>query len=217
MLTKKQLKLLEFINHTIETTKIAPSFDEMKEHLGLQSKSGVHRMVVALEKKGYIERLSNQARAMKLLDEAENVLRSSMAKMGEAVRSVTQEVLPIAMVGRIAAGAPLEAVEEGSEEVLVPVDMLGKGDYFALKVVGDSMTGMGIMDGDTVVIERRENATNGEVVVALVDEYEATLKRLYRRDGMIELRAENPDYDDRILQPERVRVQGRLHALLRNY
>lgn len=216
MLTKKQRNLLELIQRRIETTGVAPSFDEMKDEMGLKSKSGVHRMVLALREKGFIERLENRARALEVLPKALDVLRAS-ASPSTSPHASLSEAISISLMGRIAAGAPLEAIEDGTQEVQVPEQMLGKGEHFALQIVGDSMMGIGIMDGDIVVIERRENANNGEVVVALVDESEATLKRIYRKNGMIELHAENPEYENKVLSPDRVRIQGRLCGLLRNY
>lgn len=216
MLTKKQFRLLELIQHRIRSTGIAPSFDEMKDEMGLKSKSGIHRMVTALKDKGYIARLENRARALEVLPKALDTLRTRASSSASVVASAP-EAISIPLMGRIAAGSPLEAIEDGTEKVEVPPQMLGKGEHFALQIVGDSMTGIGIMDGDVVVIERRENADNGEVVVALVDGSEATLKRIYRKNGMIELHAENPEYENRIFSPERVRVQGCLRGLLRNY
>ena len=216
MLTKKQRSLLELIQRRIESTGIAPSFDEMKDEMGLKSKSGVHRMVLALKEKGFIERLENRARALEVLPKALDALRPNASPSASGHTSLS-EAISISLMGRIAAGAPLEAIEDGTQEVNVPGQMLGKGEHFALQIVGDSMMGIGIMDGDIVVIERRENANNGEVVVALVDESEATLKRIYRKNGMIELHAENPEYESKILSPNRVRIQGRLRGLLRNY
>lgn len=217
MLTKKQRSLLELIQRRIESTGVAPSFDEMKDEMGLKSKSGVHRMVMALKEKGFIARLENRARALEILPKALDALRTNASSGMSSAHASLSEAISISLMGRIAAGAPLEAIEDGTQEVQVPGQMLGKGEHFALQIVGDSMTGIGIMDGDTVVIERRENANNGEVVVALVDESEATLKRIYRKNGMIELHAENPDYENKILAPDRVRIQGRLCGLLRNY
>lgn len=216
MLTKKQRSLLELIQRRIESTGVAPSFDEMKDEMGLKSKSGVHRMVIALKEKGFIARLENRARALEVLPKALDALRTN-ASSGMSAHTSFSEAISISLIGRIAAGAPLEAIGDGTQEVEIPGQMLGKGEHFALQITGDSMTGIGIMDGDIVVIERRESANNGEVVVALVDESEATLKRIYRKNGMIELHAENPDYENKILSPDRVRIQGRLRGLLRNY
>lgn len=216
MLTKKQMRLLQLIHNTVEATGVAPSFDEMKDQLNLRSKSGVHRMVVALKEKGFIKRLDNRARALEILPKALNALRA--AASGKAPDSLgATAFVPVAVMGRIAAGTPIEALQDIANEVPVPADLLGKGEHYALEVVGDSMTGLGIMDGDTVVIEKRDSARSGDVVVALVDESEATLKRMYQKAGMVELRAANPQYEDRRLPPERVRVQGRLRALLRRY
>ena len=216
MLTKKQFRLLELIQHRIRSTGIAPSFDEMKDEMGLKSKSGIHRMVTALKDKGYIARLENRARALEVLPKALDTLRTRVSSSASTVAS-TPETISISLMGRIAAGSPLEAIEDGTEKIEVPPQMLGKGEHFALQIVGDSMTGIGIIDGDVVVIEHRENANNGEVVVALVDGSEATLKRIYRKNGMIELHAENPEYENRIFSPERVSIQGCLRGLLRNY
>ena len=218
MLTKKQLRLLQFIDTTIKTTGVAPSFDEMKDKLSLRSKSGVHRMVLALKEKGFVHRLENRARALEVLPRAVEALRAAAnANAPDEAAGGAEAFVPVALMGRIAAGAPIEALQDGSTDVQVPAGLLGRGEHYALEVVGDSMVDMGIMDGDTVVIEKREDARNGDVVVALVDEAEATLKRMYQKDGLVELRAANPAHEDRRLPPERVRVQGRLRALLRRY
>lgn len=213
MLTRKQMRLLRLIHDFVERTGIAPSFEEMRDSLQLRSKSGVHRMVAALKEKGYIRKLEHRARAIEVLPRALEVLRST----ARAPAAIAESALPVPLMGRIAAGVPLEAVPDGAMEVQVPPDLLGRGEHYALEIVGDSMTGLGIMDGDTVIVEKRSTAENGEVVVALVDQSEATLKRFFRRKGVIELRAANPEHPDRRLPPERVQVQGRLRALMRRY
>ena len=217
MITKKQMRLLQFIDKSVQTTGVAPTFDEMRDELQLRSKSGVHRMVIALKDKGYIRRLAHRARALEIMPKAVEALRAAANANAQACAGGGEASIPVAMMGRIAAGTPIEALQDASAELQVPADLLGHGAHYALEVVGDSMTGLGIMDGDTVIIEKREQADNGDVVVALVDESEATLKRLYHKDGFIELRAANPEYENRRLPPERVRVQGLLRALLRRY
>ena len=213
MLTRKQMRLLRLIHDFVENHGIAPSFEEMRDNLQLRSKSGVHRMVAALKEKGYIRKLEHRARAIEVLPRALDALRATAKNQVAAIESA----VPVALMGRIAAGAPLEAIPDGATDVQVPPELLGRGEHYALEIVGDSMTGLGIMDGDTVIVEKRSTAENGEVVVALVDESEATLKRFFRRKGAIELRAANPEHPDRRLAPERVRVQGRLRALMRRY
>ena len=213
MLTKKQMRLLQFIHNRVETTGVAPTFDEMRDALHLHSKSGVHRMVLAMQSKGYIHRLAHRAQALEILPKALESLRAA----ANATDSSGEMTIPVSVMGRIAAGTPIEALQNAATEMQVPPDLLGRGEHYALEVVGDSMTGLGIMDGDVVIIEKRQQANNGDVVVALVDESEATLKRLYHKDGLVELRAANPEHKDMRLPPKRVRVQGRLCALLRRY
>lgn len=235
MLTRKQHELLMFINQRIKETGVSPSFDEMKDALDLRSKSGIHRLITALEERGFIRRLAHKARALEVLRLPESaapaaarprgfspsVIEGSGGKQRSPAPAMAQPVgessVSVPVVGRIAAGTPIEALQNESHHVGVPVDMLGSGEHYALEVVGDSMIEAGILDGDTVVIERCDTATNGDIVVALVDEQEATLKRLRRKGASIALEAANPKYETRIYGPDRVKVQGRLVGLMRHY
>ncbi len=283
MLTPKQHELLMFIYERIRETGVSPSFDEMKEALDLRSKSGIHRLITALEDRGFIRRLRHKARALevcKLPDSAAPAgavaprgsgitylgrqadpgpsVSAPRAGGGSGSRLADASGLPerpsggprgvisggmsgsgagggdshqgdqrdgagsdqgveVPVMGRIAAGVPVEAISHSSHHIGVPMSMLGTGDHYALEVRGDSMIDAGILDGDTVIIQQSDNANNGDIVVALVDEQEATLKRLRRRGDSIALEAANPRYETRIYGPDRVRIQGRLVALLRHY
>lgn len=237
MLTRKQHELLMFIHERMKESGIPPSFDEMKDALDLASKSGIHRLITALEERGFIRRLPNRARALevvKLPDSMNPSLGGRKARFEPAViegnlgkvaaptpRSGAGEdyVRPVAIpvMGRIAAGTPIEAIQTHSHTIMVPPEMLGAGEHFALEVRGDSMIEAGIFDGDTVLIKKQEAASTGEIIVALVDDEEATLKRLRRKGNTIALEAANPAYETRIFPPDRVKVQGRLVGLLRKY
>ena len=230
MLTRKQNELLLFIHKRIKETGVSPSFDEMKEALQLASKSGVHRLITALEERGFIRRLAHRARALEVLKLPEsaasgdkvsgkanlgpNVVRGNFAKPEHEDRPESVEV---PLLGRIAAGVPISAIQHETERLPIPADMIGQGEHFALEVKGDSMIEAGILDGDTVLIRRCESADSGDIVVALVDDEEATLKRLRKKGGSIALEAANPEYETRIFGPDRVKVQGRLVGLLRRY
>lgn len=228
MLTKKQLDLLEFIHTRVQRDGVPPSFDEMKEALDLRSKSGIHRLITALEERGFIRRLAHRARALEIV----KLPDAMMAKSGFQPRvidgdkpdstparamNVMTGSIELAVMGRIAAGVPIEAISEVSHNVQVPASMVGKGDHYALEVKGDSMIEAGINDGDVVVIRETSVADNGDIVVALVDDLEATLKRFRRQNGMIALEAANPAYETRLLQDHQVKVQGRLVGLIRTY
>jgi len=230
MLTKKQHELLLFVNVRLSQTGVSPSFDEMKDALNLKSKSGIHRLITALEERGFIRRLPHRARALEVLKLPEaatptnknqfapNVIEGnfSAALPGrEAANDATSMDLPL--YGRIAAGTPIEALRDNSTTISVPGGFLGKGEYYALEVAGDSMVDAGIHDGDTAVIERCEGADTGQIVVALIDNEEVTLKRLRRKGDSIALEAANPLYETRIFGPDRVKVQGRLTTLIRRY
>jgi repressor LexA len=241
MLTRKQHELLVFIDRHLKTSGFSPSFEEMKEALQLKSKSGVHRLISALEERGFLRRRRHRARALEILRmPAEVAQRSSLALRvegrGEAggfqpnvirgdftgrlpgVRAAGEAgAVQIPLYGRIAAGLPIEALRDSGTQVEVPLAMLGGGEHYALEVAGDSMIEAGILDGDTAVIRKAETAENGQIVVALVDEAEVTLKRLRRRGQSIALEPANPRYEVRLLPAERVKVQGRLVALLRRY
>jgi repressor LexA len=223
MLTKKQHKLLMLINETLKSDGVAPSFEEMKVALELKSKSGIHRLISSLEERGFIRRLPNRARALEIIrlpDDEENSSPGSnlfRPNFGSA-RNETSDpnTVEIPLHGKIAAGTPIEALEQ-FENICVPAGMLGNGSYYALDVDGDSMIEAGILDGDRVVIERCENANNGSIVVALVDEQEATLKTLRKRGPDIVLEPSNRDFETQVYPANRVRIQGRLVGLLRQY
>ncbi|NJM83016.1 MAG: transcriptional repressor LexA [Tabrizicola sp.] len=228
MLTRKQLELLDFIKSRMDRDGVPPSFDEMKDALDLRSKSGIHRLITALEERGFIRRLAHRARALeiiKLPDAMEKPGFSPRVIEGDktspprgaiAVEGVYAMELPV--MGRIAAGVPIEAISEVSHHVAVPGSMLsGNGQHYALEVKGDSMIEAGINDGDIVVIREQTTAENGDIVVALVEDQEATLKRFRRRGGMIALEAANPAYETRVFPDHLVKVQGRLVGLIRSY
>ncbi|MEL6586579.1 MAG: transcriptional repressor LexA [Pseudomonadota bacterium] len=238
MLTRKQRDLLSFIHKRLQRDGVPPSFDEMKDELDLRSKSGIHRLITALEERGFIRRLAHRARAIEIIRLPEDMMQagttapatpggfvprviegsgaSSTPPKGALPVEVHATELPI--MGRIAAGVPIEAISEVSSHVAVPGQMLERGgDHYALEVKGDSMIDAGINDGDVVVIREQGSADNGDIVVALVDGQEATLKRFRRAGGMIALEAANPAYETRMLPEDRVRVQGRLVGLIRSY
>ncbi|HXC91019.1 MAG TPA: transcriptional repressor LexA [Stellaceae bacterium] len=233
MLTAKQRELLLFINQRLTATGVSPSFDEMKDALRLKSKSGIHRLVSGLEERGFIRRLPHRARALevvKLPEESAAPVPDRGGFSAKVIRGDFKASLPGAPVapdvaavdlplyGRIAAGTPIEALRDQSASVGVPASLLGRaGEHYALEVAGDSMIDAGILDGDTVVIERSDTAENGAVVVALIDDQEVTLKRLRRRGASIALEPANKAYETRIFGPDRVKVQGRLVGLLRRY
>lgn len=232
MLTQKQHELLMFIHERLKEAGVPPSFDEMKDALDLRSKSGIHRLIRALEERGFIRRLPNRARAIEIVRMpgtttpavarsrgfSPSVIEGSLGKVRsvEPERTVP-ESLDIPVMGRIAAGTPIEAIQSRSHSIGIPPDMLSPGEHFALEVRGDSMIEAGILDGDTVLIKRADSADSGDIVVALVDEEEATLKRLRRKGASIALEAANPAYETRIFGPDRVRVQGKLVGLIRQY
>jgi len=226
MLTAKQHELLLYIQRKLEETGISPSFEEMKEALDLKSKSGVHRLISALEERGFIHRLPNRARALEVLRQPENVAASPRtAAANDTVVALTpprarpepaNDVIQLPLHGRIAAGMPIEALE--SDRTLpVPAALLGPGDHYALEVSGDSMIEAGIFDGDYALVKRTETARDGEIVVALVRNEEATLKYLRREGGMIRLDPATGAYDPQVYGPDEVQVQGRLAGLLRRY
>ena len=233
MLTRKQHELLRFIHDRLREDGVPPSFDEMKEALDLRSKSGIHRLIMALEERGFIRRLPNRARAIEVVRMPEQALpaptprgkfnpsviegnlgkvRAKIAPSEEANQNVA-----IPVMGRIAAGTPISAIQSRSHTISLPPDLLSTGEHYALEVRGDSMIEAGILDGDTVVIRKQENADNGDIIVALIDDEEATLKRLRRKGSSIALEAANPAYETRVLGPDRVRIQGKLVSLVRKY
>ena len=237
MLTRKQHELLLFIHQRMKEAGIPPSFDEMKEALDLASKSGIHRLITALEERGFIRRLPNRARALEVLRLPDSiapglggprkfspsVIEGSLGKApghspSRAPQANNDESgIAIPVMGRIAAGVPIDAIQNQTHTISVPPDMIMGGEHFALEVKGDSMIEAGILDGDTVVIKQTGSANPGDIVVALVDDEEATLKRFRRKGGSIALEAANPAYETRIFPPDRVRVQGRLVGLIRVY
>lgn len=222
MLTAKQKELLLYIHERIKETGVSPSFDEMKEALDLASKSGIHRLITALEERGFLRRLPHRARALEVLKLPDSVTPAAPPKGRTTFRpSVVGEGRNggggIPILGQIAAGVPIEALQNEVGRIQPPEDLLGSGDHFALEVKGDSMIGAGILDGDVVLIKRTDTADSGDIVVALVDNEEATLKRLRKRGNSIALEAANPAYETRIFGPDRVRVQGKLVAMIRRY
>jgi repressor LexA len=246
MLTRKQYELLMFIHERVRETGIPPSFDEMKDALDLRSKSGIHRLITALEERGFLRRMEKRARALEIIKLPENVsdtmhppsTRSQVQRMspprhgrgdargGADVRlggtprknaGDGEAAIVVPLIGRIAAGTPIEALQNKMTDVPVPAGMIGSGDHYALEVTGDSMINAGILDGDTVIIQQTNTANTGEIVVALVGGSEATLKRLRRRGDSIALEAANPAYETRLYGADQIKVQGRLVGLIRRY
>ncbi len=233
MLTKKQSELLRFIHERLKETGVPPSFDEMKDALDLRSKSGIHRLIMALEERGFIRRLPNRARALEVLRLPDStapaprpqkfspsVIEGDLGRvrplppprhedMGESAH--------IPVMGRIAAGVPISAIQTHSHTIPMPPEFLGTGDHFALEVRGDSMIEAGILESDLVIIRKQDSAETGDIVVALIDDEEATLKRLRKKGGSVALEAANPAYETRIFGPDRVRIQGKLVSLIRKY
>ena len=235
MLTRKQHELLMFIHQRLKESEIPPSFDEMKDALDLASKSGIHRLITALEERGFIRRLPNRARALEVTRLPESlapglaapkkfspsVIQGSLGRQPEPVRrpvaSNDEAGLAIPVMGRIAAGVPIDAIQHQTHTITVPPDMITGGDHYALEVKGNSMIEAGILDGDTVIIRNSSTANPGDIIVALVDDEEATLKRFRRKGASIALEAANPAYETRIFGPDRVKVQGKLVGLIRVY
>ena len=234
MLTRKQHELLTFIHRYLGEHGISPSFDEMKEALNLKSKSGIHRLITGLEERGFIRRLAHRARALEVVKMPDEALPVGRERRGTEVvaapgvitadfrrrrdlREAVAETVSLPLYGRIAAGTPIEALRDNSNSFDVPASILTRGEHYALEVSGDSMVDAGIHDGDTVIIERSDTADTGDIVVALIDSQEVTLKRLRRKGNSVALEAANPDYETRIFPPNRVKVQGRLIGLIRQY
>ena len=230
MLTKKQLQLLNFIHARTQINGVSPSFDEMKEALDLKSKSGIHRLITALEERGFIRRLAHRARAIEILRMPEKMQPSAREfvpqlitgdrpeRPRDAIDVDAQGVRSLPMMGRIAAGVPISAIQDYARDVAVPGDMISNaGQHYALEVKGDSMIDVGINDGDVVVIREASTAQNGEIVVALVEDHEATLKRFRRNGSAIALEAANPAYETRVFRDDQVKVQGKLVGLIRTY
>lgn len=242
MLTRKQYELLMYIHTRIKESGVSPSFDEMKEALYLKSKSGIHRLITALEERGFIKRLPHRARALEVLRLPESATagghgggqrqkgfspsviegsgrRNPLARPLQSASSGATSTGPIELpvLGRIAAGTPIEALQNDGQHIAVPRELLGAGEHYALEVSGDSMVEAGIYDGDIVILQRTDTADTGDIVVALIDDLEATLKRLRRKGHSIALEAANPAYETRIFGPDRVKVQGKLVGLFRRY
>ena len=217
MLTAKQHELLSFINHRLGETGISPSFDEMREALELKSKSGVHRLISALEERQFIRRLPNRARALEILKMPDLAVAKSAPMVAPTrIRAAANDLIEIPMHGRIAAGTPIEALQ-GTEAFAVPAALLGPGEHYALEVSGDSMVEEGILDGDYALIRKVDTAREGEIVVALIDAAEATLKTFRREGQMIRLDPANRHYQAQRYRPEQVQIQGRLAGLIRRY
>jgi len=235
MLTRKQHQLLLFIHRHLTEHGVSPSFDEMKDALQLKSKSGIHRLITGLEERGFIRRLPHRARAVEVMRLPEDLGQGAAAQatgtgfapkvieggfrpaMPGASIATDSDALRLPLYGRIAAGTPIEALRDEDEFIDIPASIVSAGEHYALEVDGDSMVEAGILDGDTVVVQRTDTAENGTVVVALVDDQEVTLKRLRRKGGAIALEPANKNYETRIFPPERVRIQGRIVGLMRKY
>ncbi len=243
MLTRKQHELLSFIDQHLKETGVSPSFEEMKEALTLRSKSGIHRLISALEERGFLRRHHHRARALEVVRLPENfaqpgakaakpapqvaaaatpfspnVIRGDFTNRLPGVRAANEAAaVQLPLYGRIAAGQAIEALRDDGAHIEVPMAMLGQGDHFALEVAGDSMIDAGILDGDTVIIRKGETAETGQIIVALIDENEVTLKRIRKRGNSIALEPANARYETRLLPPDRVKVQGRMVALMRKY
>ena len=219
MLTKKQRELLLFIHDRMKDGDIAPSFEEMKEALDLKSKSGIHRLITSLVERGYLERLPNRARALevKRLPEGYQTGKAQKSSLKEKLTEAVADIISLPLLGKIAAGTPIEAIRNENDFFEVPASLLGNGDYYALRVDGDSMIKAGINDHDIVVIKKANTARDGQIIVALVDGQEVTLKRLRREAGKVILEPENDAYKPRVLTPDRVQIQGELSSLIRTY
>jgi repressor LexA len=240
MLTRKQLDLLRFIQARMQECGVPPSFDEMKDALDLKSKSGIHRLITALEERGFLRRLPNRARAIEVIRIPESLTqppaaaeprrftpsvveggksRQPAASPPPSARMIDESgrAVSIPVMGRIAAGTPVSAIQNQSHAITLSPDFLAGGEHYALEVRGDSMVEAGILDGDLVVIRKQDTANTGDIIVALIDDEEATLKRLRRRGSSIALEAANPAYETRVLGPDRVQIQGRLVSLVRRY
>jgi repressor LexA len=229
MLTRKQLELLRFIHERLTESGVPPSFDEMKDALDLRSKSGIHRLITALEERGFIRRLPNRARAIEVIKQPDSygagrargftpsVIEGNLGRVRAPSEDDSGRPVAVPVMGRIAAGTPIEAIQTRSHTINRPADLLSTGDHFALEVRGDSMVDAGILDGDTVLVRRTEQADTGDIVVALIDNEEATLKRFRRRGASIALEPANSSHEVRILPPNRVKIQGKLVGLFRRY
>ena len=225
MLTKKQKNLLMYINKKIRSSGVSPSYEEMKNSLNLKSKSGIHRLISALEERGFIRRLAHKARALEVLKLPEtasandiyNSFSPSVIKGGLDTSNTKKNINEIPVLGKIAAGTPIEAIQNEVSRVTLP-DALGKnGEHFGLKISGDSMIEAGINDGDTIIVKKTNTANNGEIIVALIDDHEAMLKRIRKKGKVVALESANKGYETKIFGPDRVKVQGVLVSLYRNF
>jgi repressor LexA len=228
MLTRKQHELLMFIHERIKESGVSPSFDEMKEALDLASKSGIHRLITALEERGFLRRLPHRARALEVVKLPQQAtaaappkgrapFKPQLVEAGQAIPPAANDSRELPILGKIAAGTPIEAIQQERDRMPVPESILGAGEHFVLEIAGDSMINAGILDGDFVVIKRTDSAVSGDIVVALVNGEEATLKRLRKKGASIALEAANPAYETRIFGPDQVAVQGKLVGLIRRY
>ena len=225
MLTKKQKNLLIFINKRIRSTGVSPSYEEMKNSLNLKSKWGIHRLISALEERGFIKRLAHKARALEVIKLPEtasandiyNTFSPSVIKGGLDEKNTESIKNEVPVLGNIAAGTPIEAIQNEVSRITLPVDFNNKEDYFGLKIQGDSMIEAGINDGDTVIVKKTNTADNGQIVVALIDDHEAMLKRIRRKGKTVALESANKNYETKIFGPDRVKVQGVLVSLYRNF
>jgi len=223
MLTKKQKNLLVYINKKIRSSGISPSYEEMKNSLNLKSKSGIHRLISALEERGFVKRLAHKARALEVVKLPEN------ASANDIFNSFTPSIIKggldktnkksskISVLGSIAAGTPIEAIQQEVDKIALPVDLQNNGEHFGLKIKGDSMIEAGISDGDTVIIKKSSNADNGQIAVVLIDDQEATLKRIRKKGNTIALESANKNYDTKIYAANRIKIQGKLVSLYRNF
>ena len=225
MLTKKQKNLLLFINKKIRSTGVSPSYEEMKNSLNLKSKSGIHRLISALEERGFIKRLAHKARALEVIKLPEtasandiyNSFSPSVIKGGLDESTAKQNSTEVPILGKIAAGTPIEAIQNEVSKVSIPEELSKNGEHFGLKVSGDSMIEAGINDGDTVIVKKANSADNGQIVVALIDDHEAMLKRIRKKGKVVALESANKRYETKIFGPDRVKVQGILVSLYRNF
>ncbi len=219
MLTIKQRELLNFLKDYEHKHQASPSFDEMRQAIGLASKSGIHRLISGLEERGFIRRLANRARAIEIIRNENTALETNQKTDTNIIHTPfqTSSQIELPMLGRIAAGTPIEAISDPTSFLSIPSSMIESGEHYALEIVGDSMIDAGIHDGDTVIIRKTEQALNGDIVVALVDGHEATLKKFKRESGRVALEAANPQYETRYFTNNQVRIQGKLSGLIRKY
>lgn len=217
MLTEKQYKLLMFINKTLKETGCSPSFEEMKDAVGLKSKSGIHALIEALEERNFIKKLPHRARALEVVRLPKLKPSAIIEEEKKRESALLNSAVEIPLYGKIAAGTPIEAIANENEKILVPLDMVSRGSFYALTIEGDSMIEAGILDGDVAIIKKADNADNGSIVVALVDDCEATLKVLQKNKNEVHLIPRNNAYETRIFTSDRVKVQGVLSGILRTY